>query len=146
MGPIFFKEMIACPKDALRSPEAPRGQCARRALLAEALELCRHACYPEGGACTERWACKIKSVGWDPLPVTGLHQVCFPNGFRGTLFGEPVRCSSDDCMLQAEQLLDCRGTDAKGMNPFNIFNLRPGGCRAARVQEQARLFLDHSTN
>ena len=35
---------------------------------------------------------------------TGLHQVCFPNGLRGTLFGEPVRCSADDCMLTTQPL------------------------------------------
>lgn len=33
------------------------------------------------------------------LGSPGLHRVCFPHGLRGTLFGEPVRCSSDECML-----------------------------------------------
>lgn len=56
----------------------------------EALELCRPACYPEG-----------------------LHRVCFPHGLRGTLFGEPVHCSSDDCM--------------------------PGGCRGGKSQESSRV-------
>ncbi|CAJ1349178.1 unnamed protein product [Effrenium voratum] len=59
----------------------------------EALELKRHPCYPEG-----------------------LHPVCFPRGFRGTLFDQPVRCSSDECMPGG-----CRGTASEDTKRIAYF-------------------------
>eukprot|EP00434_Breviolum_minutum_P014412 symbB.v1.2.012708.t2/scaffold882.1/size155402/3 len=77
------KVRIHVPMDEVPDQELEVTSSKLKPARTEAFELFRHPCYPEG-----------------------LHRVCFPHGLRGTLFGEPVRCSSDECMPGG-----CRCTD-----------------------------------
>jgi len=81
------KVRIHVPMDEVPDQELEVTSSKLKPARTEAFELFRHPCYPEG-----------------------LHRVCFPHGLRGTLFGEPVRCSSDECM--------------------------PGGCRCPKADSQ----------